>query len=734
MNTTSPELSFEISVVDMKSELESLGGIFEVTVTKSRTTLGEEGVNYLWTVTFLSEWENPPLLRPLWNPYGCSECDIFDFPIADSKNVIRTYLNTPLGDWAQYPPIQAGDRRQGDRFGSNIALDGDQLVVSAIYSSGITTTTWDFECGCLEGWNTKGTAFNHQPTYGDNSYIRAVYRGKPAISLLGSGQTSNKQGRYYIGTYELRPGNSSDYKNPNSTYEAGQTQGDTPIGSITSQTFMILGTEISFLIGGGCDPVVVYVQLIIDGYGVYKATGKCNERMEREIFDVKPFYNRAAQIRIVDAGVSTWGHINVDDFQFNWDIRGGLANGTEGRSDRPVYGGQLETVHTGAVYLFRRQESIKSIQFCKVNIITCVWWPQTKITSSDKRENDQFGYSIAVNDTSGMLLVGAKQAAYTGFYKETPSVYPYRNETTGISNTYGLQFPVPQYFMSLFQALPSRTEQASGGAGVWKLREDGRVWPDAKGSERAGAVYMFVRDPATVNGGTVTVPPHWYYTESTKLQPSDEFARDYFGSSVALSSDHFVIGSPGQDLFQLDAGALYIYRAGFASLSFEQAEYRVLEGKEPHALISVIRNAAIFAGDITIEYATSDLTAKAVDPIKYAACEQLPPNRRAPAGCGDYRQSNGFLTIPEGSTYGAIKVPITNNNCLDRFLKYMQITLSVPGSAALQGETTIAKIRKDDDDFSKPIVDAQTERYREERKKERKKERKRKKMKERDLE
>lgn len=46
---------------------------------------------------------------------------------------------------------------------------------------------------------------------------------------------------------------------------------------------MILGDRITFLIGGGCDPLTEYVELIVDGYPVARATGKCTEAMKKEV-------------------------------------------------------------------------------------------------------------------------------------------------------------------------------------------------------------------------------------------------------------------------------------------------------------------------------------------------------------------------------------------------------------------------------------------------------------------
>ena len=45
---------------------------------------------------------------------------------------------------------------------------------------------------------------------------------------------------------------------------AGQIQGDTPKGTLTSPYFKIIGGQISFLIGGGCDIGTVRAELIVD--------------------------------------------------------------------------------------------------------------------------------------------------------------------------------------------------------------------------------------------------------------------------------------------------------------------------------------------------------------------------------------------------------------------------------------------------------------------------------------
>ncbi len=155
--------------------------------------------------------------------------------------------------------------------------------------------TWDFETGDLLGWTKTGAAFNFQPTYGDNPTAR------------GRGQASKHQGKYWIGTYEKRPG---------ASHKAGQTQGDGPKGTLTSLPFKISQPGMNFLIGGGCDVNTVRVELIVNGSVVRKATGRCNETMSRIDWKVSEFMGKSAQIRIVDQSNGGWGHINFDDLKF----------------------------------------------------------------------------------------------------------------------------------------------------------------------------------------------------------------------------------------------------------------------------------------------------------------------------------------------------------------------------------------------------------------------------------
>ena len=87
---------------------------------------------------------------------------------------------------------------------------------------GCNKVVFNFEDGpaSLKDWGRTGTAFNNQPTYGDN------------VKARRKDQVANNQGDYWIGTYENRPDNSTP---------PGSRSGDFPQGSMISPEFQITG-------------------------------------------------------------------------------------------------------------------------------------------------------------------------------------------------------------------------------------------------------------------------------------------------------------------------------------------------------------------------------------------------------------------------------------------------------------------------------------------------------------
>lgn len=108
---------------------------------------------------------------------------------------------------------------------------------------------WGFELG-LTGWEKTGAAFNSQPTYGDNVAAKRVVGPSSQFRMpLGGTYWSDvifpigHKGSRWVGTYENHPENNN----------YGRTQGDPPVGTLTSKAFTTDKSFISFLIGGGED-------------------------------------------------------------------------------------------------------------------------------------------------------------------------------------------------------------------------------------------------------------------------------------------------------------------------------------------------------------------------------------------------------------------------------------------------------------------------------------------------
>ncbi|RKU12896.1 hypothetical protein C6501_10335 [Candidatus Poribacteria bacterium] len=194
----------------------------------------------------------------------------------------------------------------------------------------------DFETGDLTDWEKTGTAFDFQPTWGDNPTAR------------NRNQPSNHQGDWWIGGFEK-------YQGPDKGAALGQNpggvQGDGPQGSITSIEFVIVGETMNFLIGGGnhpwaTDPNPCSVNLVIDEEVERTSTGDNHESMTRKEWDVSDLKGKTAQIVVVDNHGGGWGHLNFDDIHqadsSGNNIPWGQATAVEARGKLAVSWAQMK--------------------------------------------------------------------------------------------------------------------------------------------------------------------------------------------------------------------------------------------------------------------------------------------------------------------------------------------------------------------------------------------------------
>ncbi|MFO7975740.1 MAG: GH116 family glycosyl hydrolase, partial [Candidatus Hydrogenedentota bacterium] len=92
--------------------------------------------------------------------------------------------------------------------------------------------------------------------------------------------------------------------------------GDEPTGRLVSPRFTINRKFINFLIGGGSHQEQTCMNLIIGDKIVHTATGRNNERLSWQVWDVSDYQGKQARIEIIDEASGGWGHINVDQIEF----------------------------------------------------------------------------------------------------------------------------------------------------------------------------------------------------------------------------------------------------------------------------------------------------------------------------------------------------------------------------------------------------------------------------------
>jgi hypothetical protein len=83
-------------------------------------------------------------------------------------------------------------------------------------------------------------------------------------------------------------------------------------GTLTTEPFRIVGTAITFLLGGGSQPGL-RVELVVDGVSKAVARGCDSEMLGRRVWNVRDLQGKTGVIRVVDEAGGSWGHLVIDE-------------------------------------------------------------------------------------------------------------------------------------------------------------------------------------------------------------------------------------------------------------------------------------------------------------------------------------------------------------------------------------------------------------------------------------
>ncbi len=156
----------------------------------------------------------------------------------------------------------------------------------------------DWNTESYEGWKVQGTAFGSGPI--KKSAIPA-YQGDVG------GDTSR-----VVNSHASAPGDSIADK-------------DGAMGQLISPDFVIARKFIAFWIGGGKAKVNsrLGLSLVVDGKPVLSASGKDENAMSRQYFEVSAFAGKTGHLEIIDDATGAWGNVGVGKITFT-DERGAV--------------------------------------------------------------------------------------------------------------------------------------------------------------------------------------------------------------------------------------------------------------------------------------------------------------------------------------------------------------------------------------------------------------------------
>jgi Protein of unknown function (DUF1553)/Protein of unknown function (DUF1549)/Planctomycete cytochrome C len=186
--------------------------------------------------------------------------------------------------------LAAGDKQYDDYATAAEAILNSGNLDSRENNENIEERVFaDFESGTYDGWTVTGDAFGKIP-----QTLETIAPNQGRI---------NGRGKFFVNSYNIREGG-----------EVGK--GDKLTGTLTSSEFAIDFDKIEFLIGGGAHAEKTCVNLLVDEKVVLSATGKRNNQMSLNTWDVSPFAGKTANIQVVDNHTGGWGNIGIDHIVF----------------------------------------------------------------------------------------------------------------------------------------------------------------------------------------------------------------------------------------------------------------------------------------------------------------------------------------------------------------------------------------------------------------------------------
>ena len=257
--------------------------------------------------------------------------------------------------------------------------------------------------------------------------------------------------------------------------------------------------------------------------------------------------------------------------------------------------------------------------------------PSAELTASDGAAGDQFGSSVAISGNT--LVVGSPYATVCSNY-QPGAAYVFTESASGWTQSAKLTASDGAAYDGFGSSVAISGNTLVVGASVATVG----------GVSDRGAAYVF----AEPGSGWASM------TESAKLTASDGAAGDQFGSSVAISGNTLVVGSPLARVCNSEQGAAYL----FLSSSLNVSDATTTENTQTTSGLVITPSAGdadvvnnfqitnIIGGSLFLNDGTTPVTdGQFITVAQGAAGLKFTPTTGS--------QANGAFTIQESTTAGA---------------------------------------------------------------------------------
>ncbi len=196
------------------------------------------------------------------------------------ENAVCLYTGTPSALLHHNRIVRTPDLLRLDCSGSEPPRDRDQQQVRP----DIVWENWEAET--YQGWTAEGVAFGRGPILKSDIPAYQGDVGGPGTRVANS--------------HSSAPGNDVGEK-------------DNQTGTLTSKEFQIERKYINFWVGGGSHVGKTCLNLLVDGQVVATTTGRSDNKMRADSFDVQHLQGKSARLQIVDSQAGPWGNIGVGE-------------------------------------------------------------------------------------------------------------------------------------------------------------------------------------------------------------------------------------------------------------------------------------------------------------------------------------------------------------------------------------------------------------------------------------